>query len=264
MSTELKALAPSRVRAHPLCSQQARGCRRALIATDRGRQSVLNESFSWFAGFGESDETRAGGAVRMQVTECAPRACGDGPEGAGPRLSALLCSPRVRGWSPAGRGCGPRQSVLPAQAGMAPGWRSRSTAVTCAPRACGDGPCPVPGSTTPDPCSPRVRGWSRLAVGPQSGAEVLPAHAGMVPTAASTTDTTKSAPRARGDSPQGFGTRRINAMCPRARGDGPRESGIQACWGWCSPRVWGLSPPAPADRRPQPVLPAPAGMVPRS
>jgi hypothetical protein len=113
-----------------------------------------------------------------------------------------------------------------------------------APRARGDGPGSNSARSSGARCSPRTRGWSLGSGEPQHPEGVLPAHAGMVP------GTPRSRPRCAG--------------APRARGDGPLLLKGGHHVGECSPRTRGWSRPVrrgPADRW---VLPAHAGMVPRT
>ncbi len=154
----------------------------------------------------------------------------------------LECSPRTRGWSQDPPEPSQRALVLPAHAGMVPATRSQTAKTPRAPRARGDGPYGLESLAPKILCSPRTRGWSHFQAGGDAVGEVLPAHAGMVPSARCW--------RSRG------------RCAPRARGDGPRRS----C-GWvlqhpCSPRTrgWSLVPGAAVQLAA--VLPAHAGMVP--
>ncbi len=93
-------------------------------------------------------------------------------------------------------------------------------------------------------CSPRTRGWSLHVDAARRPAAVLPAHAGMVPSGRTTSRPAGSAPRARGDGPSNAQRRRLAERCsPRTRG-------------------WSLDRYYRKDFRR--VLPAHAGMVPRS
>ena len=132
--------------------------------------------------------------------------------------------------------------MLPAHAGMVP--TSRRCWIVCgrAPRARGDGPSRSMPSPPPPTCSPRTRGWSPAQHQHQEADQVLPAHAGMVPTFQGA-----SAP------PSG---------APRARGDGPIIPVRTRIKRQCSPRTRGWSPTRPLSQRPSLVLPAHAGMVP--
>ncbi len=93
-------------------------------------------------------------------------------------------------------------------------------------------------------CSPPARGWSQAARTVLDQELVLPARAGMVPPVA-----------CRGDS---------RPCAPRPRGDGPTPTPAELHATACSPpaRGWSLRRPAHAGV-PQ-VLPARAGVVPRS
>ncbi len=127
---------------------------------------------------------------------------------------------------------------------MVPDHLHRSSRAGAAPRACGDGPATFADVAGMTFCSPRLRGWSLRTVSPTSVGSLLPAPAGMVPL------------RGLG------GVRRRPA--PRACGDGPRCSRFGAIRLCCSPRLRGWSRAHRHRHRRQPLLPAPAGMVPRS
>ncbi len=160
----------------------------------------------------------------------APRARGDGPQGRATESLSLRCSPRTRGWSPALGPVHGLEHVLPAHAGMVPPWPPRHPARAGAPRARGDGPHRLGMSASADRCSPRTRGWSRHV--PQAAvlAQVLPAHAGMVPRPPSTKPPARCA--------------------PRARGDGPTVSSVVSDSTGCSPRTRGWSPGCSRSRSP--------------
>ena len=172
----------------------------------------------------------------------APRARGDGPLDHVLLQLPVECSPRTRGWSRPGAAGRVVLVVLPAHAGMVPGrWRTPA-GLHRAPRARGDGPWvikrPGPGSG----CSPRTRGWSHRVPPGSFLTLVLPAHAGMVPTAPICAMPRSSAPRARGDGP-------------------PRRSSSDRGT-TCSPRTRGWSPGTELPHLTWLVLPAHAGMVP--
>ncbi len=173
----------------------------------------------------------------------APRARGDGPLypwWTGPRE---MCSPRPRGWSLLTQLSEDTPLVLPAPAGMVPTPGPRECSHPGAPRARGDGPQVARGDRYRRLCSPRPRGWS---IGRHVGAQpqlVLPAPAGMVP-------------GHRGARPAG-------PRAPRARGDGPVQIGFDPTGDPCSPRPRGWSRRHGRRTTQAPVLPAPAGMVPR-
>ncbi len=177
-----------------------------------------------------------------RTTSTAPRARGDGPHEGDHRPQQRPCSPRTRGWSP--EGPAPRRGgpLLPAHAGMVPPDRPFRRAPTSAPRARGDGPVHVRRGRHLHRCSPRTRGWSRRSLRSADDRDLLPAHAGMVPSS-------RSAP-ARG------------TAAPRARGDGPKTKKVKVKSKGCSPRTRGW-PPA-GEWRPPPgaLLPAHARMAP--
>lgn len=149
--------------------------------------------FGLHAGFDESHGRGVDGAVRMQVSECAPRACGDGPAtrsaepasacaaracGDGPvaelaRRVMELCSPRVRGWSACGLAYAARLHALPTPEAAIP-------ACSRAPRARRDcpayPPAPPPGRWPgPRGTAARPGGASRLRGGSR------PAEQGAAP-----------------------------------------------------------------------------------
>ena len=174
----------------------------------------------------------------------APRARGDGPRAKRTRLRATLCSPRTRGWS-LSTGHPPfLVRVLPAHAGMVPGRDGAGAHDSRAPRARGDGPEAHHQHLIDRKCSPRTRGWSRQGPEGLRPVGVLPAHAGMVPS---------SAPRSR-----------ARPSASRARGDGPRPPPADFFSSMCFPRTRGWSPRVQQRSRGRRVLPAHAGMVPRS
>ena len=154
-----------------------------------------------------------------RVSECAPRARGDGPNGAWDASRAQLCSPRTRGWSQLRHACPSPRLVLPAHAGMVPPRRRTSAQAARAPRARGDGPWGTSRPRPPATCSPRTRGWSPRTGNPLLRDEVLPAHAGMVPWSAWNVTPWFCAPRARGDGPLGKFWSVGSWVCsPRTRG----------------------------------------------
>ncbi len=152
-------------------------------------------------------------------------------------------APRTRGDGPGTRDHAARTSnVLPAPAGMVPPWACTTPATSRAPRTRGDGP---PSDLDRDHwlvCSPHPRGWSPDHPRQPCPVDVLPAPAGMVPSAARTPTPPSSA--------------------PRTRGDGPRPDRRHRHRHQCSPHPRGWSPGAAPAEPGTAVLPAPAGMVP--
>ncbi len=213
----------------------------------------------------------------------APRARGDGPYLPVVTETDHGCSPRPRGWSHQPQPLRARPSVLPAPAGMVPATTPGSACRRRAPRARGDGPPSSGRAWGRRQCSPRPRGWSRLAGRPRGARRVLPAPAGMVPILASrVTPAPMCSPRPRGWSHPGRRGQSVgvvlpapagmvppparpaaaSASAPRARGDGPlRAAGVRAP-GVCSPRPRGWSLGVPVWQFGDLVLPAPAGVVP--
>ena len=194
----------------------------------------------------------------------APRARGGGPDL--PQLTIPLggCSPRSRGWSHADDDAGLEGGVLPALAGVVPGRARRARTSAGAPRARGGGPMRFTEETSASACSPRSRGWSLPAGRRPHRPRVLPALAGVVPSAGRRGPGRRRAPRARGGGPgpsRHAGTSAVRCA-PRARGGGPpltmRETGTPPC----SPRSRGWSHHPVRRLRPGVVLPALAGVVP--
>ncbi len=93
-------------------------------------------------------------------------------------------------------------------------------------------------------CSPHPRGWSLETRSDGSSQRLLPAPAGMVPA------------HHRGAAHR--------SAAPRTRGDGPTAAAAGLSWTGCSPhpRGWSRNRRAPASC--PGMLPAPAGMVPRT
>ncbi len=174
----------------------------------------------------------------------APRARGDGPSIEPRAALEQSCSPRTRGWSPALGMDGAPEGVLPAHAGMVPAAIRVRRCASCAPRARGDGPMRRAGGRSWVPCSPRTRGWSLDQLIEAHILNVLPAHAGMVPATGPWSAAGCCAPRARGDGPRQLRQTQPQLVCsPRTRG-------------WSQADLFGVGVEA--------VLPAHAGMVPRS
>jgi hypothetical protein len=152
----------------------------------------------------------------------ASRPCGGGPLLSIRRSPAARCSLRPQGWSRREDVVGARQHLLPAHARMDPrAWRRRWVPVP-APRTRGDGPAYRPGgylsklcSPYAGPargdgpsnkivsvygigCSPYARGCPQRRGGLDRRFLLLPAHAGMAPTAGRIAGGSGTAPRACG------------------------------------------------------------------
>ena len=148
----------------------------------------------------------------------APRARGDGPDCRAGSTPSGSCSPRTRGWSRPGKRHRHHHVLLPAHAGMVPGWRRSGGVRGTAPRARGDGP-PHPAPPTPGRRSPRTRGWSQVGYEVEDDQRLLPAHAGMVPASGHPPPHAEAAPRARGDGPgHTLSDQRRRVCSPRTRG----------------------------------------------
>ncbi len=132
-------------------------------------------------------------------------------------------------------------------------------------------------------CSPHLRGWSPFVGNLDGLVRLLPAPAGMVPTASTSPATGRPCsppPRGRSLSQRSEHDRGILlpapagmvpsapttagswSTAPRTRGDGPAARSSARCDGSCSPhpRGWPLDPIR--GSRPGRLLPAPAGMAP--
>ncbi len=186
----------------------------------------------------------------------APRTRGDGPHTNGciarPRL---LCSPHPAGmgprtvWSRPHRAAAPRPAGMvprpgrsPAPAGMVPRALSGARSGRTAPRTCGGSPKKAFAQRWARSCSPHPRGWSQGHGAAASVAHLLPAPAGMVPRSTSAPPCSFTAPRTRGDGP--------DCRCRVVKR------------GRCSPHPRGWSHRAACLGAADPLLPAPAGMVP--
>ncbi len=197
-------------------------------------------------------------------TLAAPRTCGDGPEASHCTVSSSVCSPHVRGWSRLWLQECDHAALSPTRAGMAPGpeprHREASRVLLPAragsscdasmsplllrdhPRARGDGPAGSCKRNWRRVCSPGTRGWSRLGVAVEGVQHLLPARAGMVPSA------TRPCCRCR--------------TAPRTRRDGPHLAARVVSEQRCSPRTWGWPRVSEAARAVCQLLPAHAGMTP--
>ena len=179
---------------------------------------------------------------RRARVSAAPRTRGDGPISSIEDYALALCSPHPRGWSPHP----PPQPfgllLLPAPAGMVPRAAARAEARRPAPRTRGDGPANQATWTGGLLCSPHPRGWSPGDGHSGDDAELLPAPAGMVPSAWAASPSASPAPRTRGDGPVAVETTSRPVFCSP------------------HPRGWSLGDRARLGQGP--LLPAPAGMVP--
>jgi len=149
----------------------------------------------------------------------APRAWGVGPAGVGGAAGDVICSPRMRGWSRRNKSEKDWRSLLPAHAGLVPSAVSGVQPRAAAPRACGVGPCRLMLSCSASCCSPRMRGWSRAVRNAHHRADLLPAHAGLVPAGASTPVRRRAAPHACGVGPWSMSPPlRVSNCSPPMRG----------------------------------------------
>ena len=267
-------LSPRMMTSVPPCSPRTRGWSvHAVIVQDGGRLLPVHAGMvlPWVRG--------------PQRIKAAPRARGDGPRYGASCNGFSICSPRTRGWSPPSDAEKGPLNLLPAHAGMVQTRTPGSPLWTSAPRARGDGPTGRADSMTPENCSPRTRGWSVDSDVKALLKDLLPAHAGMVPrSVTAVAPGSDCSPRTRGWSqragppchqrgllPAHAGMvlmqeieRSPGHPAPRARGDGPTPRIAATTRYACSPHTRGWSGHRnhhPVDRT---VLPAHAGMVPRT
>ncbi len=221
----------SRGRGECRCSPRERGWSSAPGAT---RQHVV--VFPARAGM-----VRRGSRGR-RAEHRVPRASGDGPIIPARSRACCVCSPRERGWSCPSSCRTISWSVFPARAGMVRGRRGRRPRSRGVPRASGDGPDRPHHMKRHRLCSPRERGWSRLARHARDRELVFPARAGMVRGTPIDYDKLAGVPRASGDGPDPVLAHRQTDPCS------PRERG----WSRGGEDLEGV----------QGVFPARAGMVP--
>ncbi len=174
----------------------------------------------------------------------APRTRGVGPSSSPGATIAGFCSPHPRGWSHGLLLRGGRQRLLPAPAGLVPSSPAGRTARPSAPRTRGVGPATSQRAMKSSSCSPHPRGWSQPVSPRRDPAVLLPAPAGLVPPRLPGPLVRRPAPRTRGVGPRLF----IAAVLPDA----------------CSPHPRGWSRGDEEVSRGRGLLPAPAGLVPRS
>ncbi len=108
------------------------------------------------------------------------------------------------------------------------------------PHGCGDGPGTASASRPTASCSPRVWGWTELAVMAHRDVLVFPTGVGMDRCPGSTCPTP--------------------ASVPHGCGDGPTPPGFQVDVKTCSPRVWGWTDTLDKSAREAAVFPTGVGM----
>ncbi len=189
----------------------------------------------------------------------------------------------MRGWSQRGVGPVQQRPVVPAHAGLVPARPAAPVGPGGGPRACGVGPNCMRADKERRKWSPRMRGWSpgkqpRLRLG-----RVVPAHAGLVPTACARTRSAGSGPRVCGVGPpannpdyvsEGWSPRMRGwslrsragpgrpACGPRACGVGPVTESMTGGPDMWSPRMRGWSQVDVLLPQLRGVVPAHAGLVP--
>ncbi len=109
--------------------------------------------------------------------------------------------------------------MVPAHAGVVPGWSRTKRTETCGPRARGGGPVQSRLTGLAGRWSPRTRGWSRVGPPVDRGPSVVPAHAGVVPARSGGRPGSSRGPRARGGGPGGpLAASSVTKWSPRTRG----------------------------------------------
>ena len=196
---------------------------------------------------GSSPRTRGWSLRSTRTGRCPrsrPRGRGGGPAAKGIPDAARRSSPRTRGWSPP-LDDGPVQpDVVPADAGVVPSSARRRRSGPGRPRGRGGGPRRGETMTAKVLSSPRTRGWSSARARGPARRAVVPADAGVVPSTASTYSPSRRRPRGRGGGP--------------ASAEGI-PVGVRS-----SPRTRGWSQAGSVVGLVRHVVPADAGVVPRS
>lgn len=153
--------------------------------------------------------------------------------------------------------------MVPALTGMVPTSTSSTVRRTTGPRARGDGPAAQIALAHLALCSPSPRGRSRALQARPVRPQLLPATAGMDPSAAHRRALATPAPRARGMIPSWPLRPEVSVSAPRARGNGPDARRLCLRWTACSPRPREWPHCLGLGRWSHGLLPAPAGIVPR-
>ena len=172
-----------------------------------------------------------------------PRVCGDVSWIRRCRCKRRWFSPRMRGCFHGLKWRNASLSVLPAYAGMFPGYIYYSRPLYCSPRVCGDVSSYTAWSCRCRRFSPRMRGCFRRFDVVRVADSVLPAYAGMFPQALRSRLSLRSSPRVCGDVSNTYAARCVEFEF--------------------SPRMRGCFPSAFRRYRIAVVLPAYAGMFPR-
>ncbi len=136
------------------------------------------------------------------------------------------------------------KSLVPAPAGVVRVRARRIHDLGTRPRACGGGPRDLRPRGSSALSSPRLRGWSGREAHQRHRAQLVPAPAGVVRPSSSRSSRWSSR--------------------PRACGGGPMPALIGCTWIVSSPRLRGWSGQRPPGAAPGPLVPAPAGVVPRA
>ena len=154
---------------------------------------------------------------RRQAT--VPRTCGDGPAVTLSQPVENFCSPHLRGWSRGRIHVRYAPVLFPAPAGMVPAGTFSCSNTDAVPRTCGDGPVGVDWAVNTTGCSPHLRGWSPENESADSGSQLFPAPAGMIPGFGADATQALPVPRTCGDDPNGTAPSPVTIRCsPHLRG----------------------------------------------
>ena len=134
-----------------------------------------------------------------------PRVCGDVSWIRRCRCKRRWFSPRMRGCFHGLKWRNASLSVLPAYAGMFPGYIYYSRPLYCSPRVCGDVSSYTAWSCRCRRFSPRMRGCFRISGNHSEATPVLPAYAGMFRVATVSCAACSGSPRVCGDVSRGWG-----------------------------------------------------------
>src|SRR5680860_11398 len=152
---------------------------------------------------------------------CRPRTRGGAPPRGRGDLGRGWSSPHTRGCSPAPEPEPDAFEVVPAHAGVLRPATNHGKTDLRRPRTRGGAPWAEAEAQANKQSSPHTRGCSHARVIVHGANQVVPAHAGVLPQAASTPRSVRRRPRTRGGAPS------AGHCCPRLRRSSPHTRG---CW----------------------------------
>jgi len=211
---------------------QPRACGDGPVAPSRSPRQVSSapRMWGWTVGDGGVDEPTDLSPAHVgmdrrrrhphQPARPQPRACGDGPHSSAGLFRSDASAPRMWGWTGVDLARAAQCLLSPAHVGMDRAARTSDAALPSQPRACGDGPRPLPVAGGADHSAPRMWGWTDLGEGHRAHLRLSPAHVGMDRRAAPAAPVDSSQPHACGDGPV------LVARYPEAPNSAPRV------WGW--------------------------------